>query len=121
MLAGYITANRTALARIVVVNESPILNQFAEYDNSQFSGFDSILSLYLRKHKGDSKFVCLGVAGPVIQNTVKATNIPWIIDGAKIKESYNFSQVKICNYIVTTAKGLFEISDEKVFTINEGK
>ena len=121
MLAGYITANKTSLARIKTGPHKPILSQFKEYENSQFSGFDSILSLYLRKHDGKNEFVCLGVAGPVIQNTVKATNIPWVIDGEVIQNKYNFSQVKICNDLEATAKGLFDISDENLFTINEGK
>ncbi|HDL00828.1 MAG TPA: hypothetical protein ENH23_01165 [candidate division Zixibacteria bacterium] len=120
MLAGYITASRTSLARIKNVNNKPVISQFFEYENSQFSGFDSILSLYLRKHKGENRVACFGVAGPVIQNTVVATNIPWRIDGAVIKEKYKFSQVKICNDIVTTAKGLFELPDDKLFTINKG-
>lgn len=121
MLAGYITANSTSLARVKNVKNRPVLSQFAEYDNSHFSGFDSILSLYLRKHKGENRVACLGVAGPVIENKVIATNIPWEIDGAKIQETYDFSIVKICNDLVTTSKGLFEISDDNLFTINKGK
>ncbi len=121
MLAGYITANRTSLARIKNVNGEPIISQFTEFDNSLFKGFDSILSLYLRQNKGTNSVACFGIAGPVIENTVVATNIPWKIDGAMIQEKYKFSQVKICNDLVTTAKGLFELSDDKLFTLNEGR
>ena len=121
MLAGYITAHTTLLARVLSINSEPVFTKLAEYDNSQFSGFDSILSLYLRQNKGDSKVACFGVAGPVIENCVKATNIPWEIDGTNLQEQYKFSKVKICNDLEATAKGLFYIKEENLFTINSGK
>ena len=120
MLAGNITANKTSLARIKIVNDKPLLTQFQEFENAQFSGFDSILALYVRQHNGENRTACFGVAGPVMQNSVDVTNIPWKIDGNEIKEKYSFSEVKICNDIVTTAKGLFELPDDKFFAINAG-
>lgn len=120
MVAGYITASRTSLARIKMSNDKPTLSQYAEYENAQFKGFDSILALYLRQHKGENGVACFGIAGPVIENRVTATNIPWIIDGKDIAEKHEFSEVKICNDIVSTAKGLFELPENKLFTINEG-
>ena len=120
MLTGYITASKTSLARIVMQDNSPRLVKYEEYDNSQFSGFDSILALYLRKNKGESNYACFGVAGPVIRNKVTATNIPWKIDGSYLEESFEIKTVKVCNDIVATAKGLFELSEDKFFTINKG-
>lgn len=120
MLAGYITASKTSLARIIVEDNHPRLIKMVDYDNSEFSGFESILSLYQRKNKGEDSVACLGVAGPVIDNQVTATNIPWKIDGSYISEHFNLSTVKVCNDIVATAKGLFELSEDKFFTLNKG-
>ena len=120
MLAGYITASKTSLAQIVIQNNRPRLVKQEEYDNALFSGFDSILSLYKRKNKHTSTVACFGVAGPVIANKVTATNIPWVIDGALIQDQYDISKVRICNDIVATGKGLFELSEDKFFTINKG-
>lgn len=121
MLAGYITASKTSLAQIIIQNDRPRLVKQEEYDNALFSGFDSILSLYKRKNKHASNVACFGVAGPVLANKVTATNIPWVIDGAQIQETYGITKVRICNDIVATGKGLFELSENKFFTINKGK
>ncbi len=121
MLAGYISAHTTLLARVLSINSEPVFTKLVEYENSQFSGFDSILSLYMRQNKVDTKVACFGVAGPVINNKVMATNIPWKIDGSKLQEQYEFSKVKLCNDLEATAKGLFYLTEENLFTINKGK
>ncbi|MCK4574755.1 MAG: glucokinase [candidate division Zixibacteria bacterium] len=121
MIAGYITATTTDLARVKIHNGRPQLYSQARYVNRDFSNFGSILSLYLRNAKGRMDVLCLGVAGPVINNRVSATNIPWQIDGPEIEKEYELDRVAVVNDIYATAFGLFQLSDEKFFTINKGK
>lgn len=121
MICGYITARTTDLARVVIHDGKPQLISHKQYDNEDFSNFDSILGLYLRKTKGERKVACLGVAGPVINNSVTATNIPWKISGSQIAKEYPFQRVSIINDLVATAYGLFLLDDDKIFEINKGK
>ena len=120
MIAGYITARSTFLARVVIHDRKPQISQYEKYVNSEFSGFDSVLSLFMRKTKGVNQIACFGVAGPVINNVVTATNIPWKIDGEQIKQKYGFEKVSIVNDIEATALGLFNLTEDKFFTINKG-
>jgi glucokinase len=121
MICGYITARTTDLARVVIHDGKPQLVSHKQYDNEDFSNFDSVLGLYLRKTKGERKIACFGVAGPVINNAVTATNIPWKISGAHIAKEYPFQRVSIINDLVATAYGLFLLDDDKIFEINKGK
>ncbi len=121
MIAGYISARSTHLGRVVIKNKIPKIEDYEKFDNKEFSGFESVLSLFMRKTEGVNKIVCLGVAGPVINNVVTATNLPWKIDGQQIKEKYSFDKVRIVNDIEATASGLFHLSDDKFFTINKGQ
>ncbi|MFQ5454428.1 MAG: glucokinase [Candidatus Zixiibacteriota bacterium] len=121
MLAGCITATTTVLTRVVLHNSQPRLVDHKSFNNKDFSNFDSILSLFLRKTGGDLKSVCFGIAGPVINNKVVATNIPWKIDGQDIKKKYSFDKVQIVNDLVATAYGLFYLKEDKFFTINIGE
>lgn len=120
MIAGYITARSTYLARVVVHDEKPKISRYEKYLNSEFSGFDSVLSLFMRKTEGVNKIICLGVAGPVINNAVTATNLPWKIDGNQIKEGYSFNKVSIVNDIEATALGLFNLTEDKFYKVNQG-
>ncbi|MEW6413151.1 MAG: glucokinase [Candidatus Zixiibacteriota bacterium] len=121
MIAGYITAVTTDLARVAVHGGRPHLVNHRSFTNADFTNFDSILSLYLRKYKADRDIACFGVAGPVIDNKVTATNIPWKITGRGIAKEYDFKEVRIMNDLVATAHGLFELDDDKFIVINQGK
>ena len=121
MICGYITASTTELARVVLHNNTPHLVNHKKFANKDFSNFDSVLSLYLRKTKGERKVACFGVAGPVINNTVTATNLPWKISGSAIAKDYPFQKVTIINDLVASAYGLFLLGDDKIFEINKGK
>jgi glucokinase len=37
---------------------------------------------------------CFGIAGPVIENTSKTTNLPWVVDGAALSKRFKIPGVK---------------------------
>jgi glucokinase len=121
MIAGYLTARTTDIARVEVQNGKPKILNIQHFNNNEFSDFDSLLSLYIRKNKVEGKSICLGVAGPVIDNNVTATNIPWKLSADKIREKYSFNNVTLVNDLEATAHGLFHLPDDKFFEINKGK
>jgi glucokinase len=121
MIAGYLTARTTDIARVEIQDGKPKILNIQHFDNHEFSNFDSLLSLYIRKNKVEGKSICLGVAGPVINNNVTATNIPWKLSADKIREKYNFNNVTLVNDLEATAHGLFHLTDDKFFEINKGK
>lgn len=120
MIAGYVTANITHLGGVIKQDDRPQIVNYESFANDDYSGFDSILSLYLRKNKRDRETACFGVAGPVIKNVVTTTNLPWVINGEDIKAKYEFDKVTIVNDIVASAKGMFFLKEENFFTINKG-
>jgi len=62
------------------------------YESRQFSSFESIVTQFLSEIPSGTKdtgaetieAAGFGVAGPVIDNRVKATNLPWTVDGAAL-------------------------------------
>jgi len=46
---------------------------------------------------------CFGVAGPVIDNRCRTTNLPWVIDGAALAERFTIPQVRLLNDLEATA------------------
>ena len=90
MIAGYLTARTTDIAQVEVQKGKPKILNTQHFNNNEFSDFDSLLSLYIRKSHVEKDSICLGVAGPVIDNSVTATNIPWKISADRIREKYGF-------------------------------
>ena len=120
MIAGYITATQVKLARATKRKGKLHLLDRMSFDNSDFSDFSSILRLYRKRTHSDSTDACFGVAGPVINNAVTATNIPWRLDAEDIAQEFNFNQVRLINDLEATAHGLFLLKEDSFYTVNEG-
>jgi glucokinase len=63
---------------------------------------------------------CIGVAGPVIDNRCRTTNLPWVIDGPAIGERFHIANVRLLNDLEATAYGLLLLRDDEVFILNAG-
>ena len=62
------------------------------YESREFPTFDEIISKFLSDTRAETKgagagaieAAGFGVAGPVIDHRVKATNLPWIVDASAL-------------------------------------
>jgi len=120
MIAGHITASQVNLARVKQHHGEAHLFDQMSFVNADFSDFNSILKLYFKRIDFAAKTACFGVAGPVINNSVTATNIPWRLDAAEISETFKLERVRLVNDLEATAEGLFLLKDVSFYTINEG-
>ncbi len=63
---------------------------------------------------------CFGVAGPVIDNRCRTTNLPWFIDGAALAERFVIPHVRLLNDLEATAHGLLHLTADEVVVLNAG-
>ncbi len=63
---------------------------------------------------------CFGVAGPVIDNRCRTTNLPWFIDGAALAERFAIPHVQLLNDLEATAHGLLHLTSDEVVVLNSG-
>jgi glucokinase len=61
---------------------------------------------------------CFGVPGPVLDNTCRTTNIPWIIEGAKLAEFLHIPHVRLVNDLEATAYGLKLLRPDEMEDLN---
>jgi len=121
LLAGYISGSSVDLARVVEQKGDGVrLVGHQTYPCCDFSNFDSILNLYMRKSRAEFSVACFGVAGPVINEAVETTNLPWRITTADLKKDFGFHKVRLVNDLVATAHGLSCLQPRHFFTINKG-
>ena len=121
ILAGYISGSSVNFARVVEQKGDGVrLSGRQTYSCADFSNFDSILNLYLRKSRAEFSIACFGVAGPVINQSVETTNLPWRLTAADLKSDFGFRSVKLVNDLVATAHGLSCLQPRHFFTLNKG-
>ncbi len=63
---------------------------------------------------------CFGVAGPVIDNRCRTTNLPWVIDGSALAQRFEIPHVRLLNDLEATAHGLLLLRPDEVVVLNAG-
>jgi glucokinase len=64
---------------------------------------------------------CFGIAGPVIQNVSRTTNLPWVVDGAALAKRFDVPKVRLLNDLEATAYGLLLLRPDELHTLNAGQ
>ncbi|MCP9461029.1 MAG: glucokinase [Nitrospira sp.] len=63
---------------------------------------------------------CFGIAGPVLDNRSRTTNLPWAIDGDHIAKEFAIPQVRLLNDLEATAYGILLLHPDEVEVLNAG-
>ncbi|WP_319586987.1 glucokinase [uncultured Desulfobulbus sp.] len=121
LLAGDIGATKTTLAlyEAAAWPSAPLRQQTLQ--NAGFADFDSLLREFLGAEKPAPATVCLGVAGPVMANAVKMTNLNWSINAAGLQAHFGFDQAHLINDLVATAMGALHLPPKDLQCLNPGK
>ncbi len=63
---------------------------------------------------------CFGVAGPVIENRSRTTNLPWVVDGTELAARFKIQTVHLLNDLEATAYGLLVLRPDESEVLNVG-
>ena len=64
---------------------------------------------------------CLGVAGPVIDDTAQLTNVPWRVDGRRVANAFKFRRVSLLNDLQAMAFAVPMLHESEVHSLQEGE
>lgn len=90
------------------------------YSSHQHAGLQEILQDFLDQQEFRVTAASFGVAGPVVDNQVHGTNMPWIVDGTAVAGLLGLERVRILNDLEATAFGVGVLPPSDLETIYEG-
>jgi glucokinase len=90
------------------------------YLSKNYKGLENILGDFLRGKQGIAT-ACFGVAGPVTQEVVIATNLPWWIDIQSLQKTLPIKKVEVINDLVANAYGISVLKKSDFEILNVGK
>jgi len=90
------------------------------YLSKNYKSLENILEDFLRGHKKIAS-ACFGVAGPVTQEVVIATNLPWWIDIQSLQKTLPIKRVEVINDLVANAYGISVLKKSDFEILNVGK
>lgn len=128
ILAGDIGGTKCNLALYEIQGESHRKIATRRYESREFPAFDQIISRFLSDTRAETKgaganaieAAGFGVAGPVIDCRVKATNLPWTVDASSLSVQLGTRHVVLLNDLEATGYSLAHLGPSEISTLNRG-
>jgi glucokinase len=127
ILAGDAGGTRTRLAlyeRTEPSNRQALAHRIAEdFGSRSAASLEAIVRGFLQRHNaaGRLEAACIGLPGPVVRGTVRATNLPWVIEEKAFGENLEIPKVRLVNDLAATAAALPLLGPEDVITLHPGR
>jgi glucokinase len=128
ILAGDIGGTKCNLALYELDGQSHHKIVKLHYESHEFPTFDEMISKFLLDARDETKGASplpidaagFGVAGPVIDRRVKATNLPWVVDVSSLAAQLGTKHVVLLNDLEATGYSVAHLEPSEISTLNRG-
>jgi glucokinase len=123
VLAGDIGGTKTNLAlyavgparRLAVVRE-------ASFPSREYAGLERVIEHFMAAGGGEKlRAAAFGVAGPVVDECVKTTNLPWVVRATTLSRRLGGAKVRLMNDLEATAFGGLFAPPRRIHWLARGK
>ena len=117
-LAGDLGGTKTLLA---LCETTPLGHQVLVEKRFASDAYDDLAVMveqFLAPLTTVPEVAAFGVAGPVLANRAKLTNLGWVIDGPRLADRFGWREVALMNDLVAVAHAIPALAAEQLFTIN---
>lgn len=124
VLAADVGGTKVNMALCYVTEEKIEIKHAVKYASQEYASFTDIIKAFLAEEKTEQPDkIGIGVAGPVIDNTVEFTNLNWVVSAKQIAEVAGVPEehVALINDLEATAYGLPCLTDEDILTLHPGE
>jgi len=118
ILAGDIGGTHTRLALYAVANPLVLLRSTTVASHG-YPSLEAALGEFLRPGER-VQAAAFGIAGPVIDGEVRATNLPWHVVPARVAAGLAGARVQLFNDLETTALGVLALPADRLHVLQEG-
>jgi glucokinase len=90
------------------------------YPSGRHASLDEIVQTFLQEAPGRFRQACFGIAGPVREGRVEATNLPWVVDARRLAGHLGLDAMLLVNDLEANAWGLAALPDTDFAVLQEG-
>lgn len=119
ILAGDIGGTKTNLALYNLENDELKIVSQKQYASKDYASFMDLIKDFKDENRIDNiEALCLGIAGPIIDERCRTTNLPWDIRAKDLKKEFEINSVKLLNDLESTAYGMLYLKDDEFIDLN---
>ncbi len=90
------------------------------YPSHDYKGLEDIVAEFVRANSAKLDLAGIGVAGPIRDGRCVATNLPWIVDAAKLAAAAGVSRVVLLNDLEANAYGIATLPPGDLAVVQQG-
>ena len=120
LIAGDVGGTKTNLGAYEVQHGKLVQTAYTRFSSHVFRPAEDLVRKFVSMLSGPVTAACFGVAGPVVDNRVHATNLPWIFDGQSMAQLLKIPQVRLLNDLEATAYGISVLEPSELEVIHSG-
>ena len=119
VLAGDIGGTKTNLA--IFSREKGLHDPIAEqtYVSANYADLETMALEFLAKTELRVEHAAFGVAGPVIAGSARITNLPWVMEEAKLRAALGIASVRLLNDLESIANAVPLLEPADVSLLND--
>lgn len=125
LLVGDIGGTRTRLQVVESSGDGPQVIRQQQYPSASYERFEAIVDEFLgltEEKTGPSPgAACFAVAGPVIRQQARVTNLPWYLDAAGLARTLGLQQVRLINDFHAIALGIDGLDKADLVDLQSGQ
>lgn len=92
----------------------------ATYPSKGNGSLAEIINRFLQEGSEQPRVACLGIAGPVQNGRVQATNLPWVIEVEEVARATGLDRVHLLNDLEANAYGIFALNPGDFYEVQPG-
>lgn len=119
ILAGDIGGTKTALGLFQGLELAVV--RTASYSSRDFDDLQRIIGAFLAGTAAPIAAACFGVAGAIIDGSVRPTNLPWVIDENTLRDAIPSPQVRVINDLEAAAWGVIRLTSTDFVSLQDGQ
>src|SRR5213595_1032854 len=121
ILAGDIGGTHARLAFFDVVDGHFSLVSASVFPSREYRGLDEIVTKFVDSSNVRPDAACFGVAGPVRNGRVEASNLPWTIESKRLADELKLRKALLINDLEANAWGIPALDPKDVVCLNQVK
>ena len=121
ILAGDVGGTKIRLGLHTLKNQELQRTVVKQYESAKYASLSEVIKIFLDENKASVQTACFGIPGPVINGTVKVTNLPWTLSESELSSSLNIAKVRLVNDLVATAAAVPYFAADDFVTLHPGK
>jgi glucokinase len=129
ILAGDIGGTKTLLGLFDAAPARPRPIVVRSFGTLDYPDLQTMIAEFLKQPDASEQEVahggiesaCFGVAGPVVDETVKVTNVPWFVDARRVAAALGIARVALLNDLEALAHAVPALRESETHVLQEGE